>query len=1239
MRHFFLPAVILLTSFFAAQGQTTPPNDLLQKFIDLQAPGFQKSADAEKEGDQKERPKEFFNDDNPPPDDAPIEDILAYWSAYSSVAFSTTYKPPPSKKTLERILEYCRGNPKLAARYVGIFPPDPEIASVIKDIYDDQTKAQNSEVYQLQEWLKYNSTYYLDDLLKGANGIKDENNYVQNQNQYFLRALARVDWNSAQPIVSRLENDISNPYSQILAKWVSYQHAIDTGDFATENAYRHDLQKIVENKQAPWGQRDLAMDSLTVSNDWEGRDEWYLSLLDDETLLTIQENGYTGLTTLISNSPKARWREKMLELTKSANSTVRTAAARNLMGMYREGDTEIAKALLPWLSDPAWAKQSGNNERSTLIKALGETDVPESVPGLIFVVLNEEENREVAAAALGKYKDPRAVPALRTILASQDTYEGRTTYIGALFACSGFTDDEQMADLEAYAAMMSTETGKTQIQEFEQQYDDHGDHFDSDGEGGGEEGEGAREPMVATASGTVSMPGDSIPARGAMADDEEPKPIPMQISIGSFLAGQEEPGEGLVVRALARLKILKKRNPAVALTLEEIIEKWKGRAIFLETLRRIRSGESTVDDLLMALANRKDMREKVPAELASMPGSGGIARGIGACINESTEEYLSILGGEDPEAQITMLGCTRLLRAPLPVLDVGGLLASPDKRVALAAERYLETEDSLEARKMVLAGNKGEALILGARTTFIPDVKNIYSSSALDSVFQTVTGEGVPFTIASFQKTEDDLRKEIKANPEMLAVYAMLPGGANGARVVRAFKDRVVFTYYEDSARYWERNLSREEYQDLYNYLLEKNIDSLRPVMDCNGGCLPGEFVMFGRDGGRRVYYASNILPAPLDKLSEMFDSFSRAEETKLHYRLGESTAGLETLWTNKKLPARAVWAKDGDLRVLIEDTEKAAEIENDLSEKMASITKDANSDGPTQQARYEAIQKQALEMKYAHVSWRKLENGRADTIVPQPPDAPFIYDSTQAPEIPNIRSTPRAWQVRTGTGEIRAGEYYEPGLFRVSPGQAPIKMKEGQYENPIASGDGKWVVVSRYIEEEEFNGLVRINLQTGREFKVGLPPSDSILPVAFIPSHNKVLVYRAGKAITPPNTVDPEGAESAQAVRAGGEYYLLDAATGVFLRVKGEFRPLQEQTYRPLQPTGVAGESWAALPDTKTGGTSIGRYNEKLFTFHPVMTLPNIRIDSMAMWINEAAGKIYFVYEGHLLAVPLKKL
>lgn len=1219
MRQNIFPVIALLVfCCLAISGQTAATDNLSQKFVDLPSPGFARPS---VEPETKERPPEFFDDEKPPPDDAPIEDLLAYWGDQYGGIFATQFRPKPSAKTMERILDYCEENPESAARYMTIFPPKPEFADRIQKLYDDMVKAGNGDNYRLKEWLKYNSTHYEDELLQTANNIKDENNYVQNENQYVLRALARVDWDAALPIISRLESDPTNPYAQILAKWVSYQHAIDTGDFATESAYRHDLQKIVENSHAPWAQRDLAMDSLTLSDDWEGRDDWYVSLLEDESLLNIQENGYTGLTTLITNSPKKKWVEKMIGLTKSSNFVVRSAAVRNLMSIYREGDSEVAKALLPWLSNPAWAKSANEGERSSLIRFYGEADVPEAVPDLILIVLNDEENRDTAATALTRYKDPRAIPALKFVLSTRETHEDRVIYIGALLACGGFTDGEQMAALEAYARMISTEEGKKLVDAFE----------DPDVE----------EDMDDVNTGD-SSDGDSDAPRVAAASRTKPanRPLPLQITIGSVIAAQEEPSEGLVQRAIERLKALRRTSPAVAETLAEIMEKWKGRAMYLEMLRRIRSGEANIDDYLNALASRVEMRDKVDSELSIMRSGSGVSRAISACIAEDRNEYLSILGGEDITAKIWMLGCTRLLRAKLPVNEVGELLNTPNALLSRAAERYLESEDSLEARKLVLGKNKNEEKILGARYAFVPDVKTIYASAALSDLFTSVTGKGFSAEIDTvFRKKEGPLQKEMKDDPEMLAIYAFLPSAETGAKIIRAYKGKIVLTYYEDTARYREKTLDAKEYEVFYNFIVGNNIDGMQPKIVCEDGCPSNEFVMFGRDGGRRVFYAADSAPSPLNGLEEIFNSFLTSEDVKLRYKLSDAVTGLEMLWTNPNLPARAVWAKNGDIRLLVEDHIRKTEI---IREMQAAAERIAGSglDEAAQTARSRVEEQKMLDAKYGHFSWRKLENEHADTPAAQPPETPFLYDNSQVPETLDIRPAPRGWQVRSGTSEIRVGEYYEPGLFRLTRGKPPVKLKEGFYETPIVTADGLWAVVSKTEEDSELPNLVRVNLQTGREYKINLPPSEIISPVAFISSYNRVLVYQPGKAISSGGTGEAprwNGDSEPEVVRAPGQYFLLDAATGLFQRVRGEFRPLEQQTYRPLQPTGVPGESWAAIYDAKIGGTTIGRYSEKTFSFKPGLTLPSIKLDSMDFWIDQAGGKLYFVYEGHLLSLPVK--
>jgi len=106
-------------------------------------------------------------------------------------------------------------------------------------------------------------------------------------------------------------------------------------------------------------------------------------------------------------------------------------------------------------------------------------------------------------------------------------------------------------------------------------------------------------------------------------------------------------------------------------------------------------------------------------------------------------------------------------------------------------------------------------------------------------------------------------------------------------------------------------------------------------------------------------------------------------------------------------------------------------------------------------------------------------------------------------------------------------------------------------------------------------------------------------------------------------------------AATADQEYALLDPDTGKLIPARGEVRPLVQQTFRPLQTASPAFDYWAAIPKDK--GTVVGIYNTRNFNIKPVLTLPNITFDSMDIWVDAAEGKVYFVYEGHLLAAPIK--
>jgi hypothetical protein len=83
-------------------------------------------------------------------------------------------------------------------------------------------------------------------------------------------------------------------------------------------------------------------------------------------------------------------------------------------------------------------------------------------------------------------------------------------------------------------------------------------------------------------------------------------------------------------------------------------------------------------------------------------------------------------------------------------------------------------------------------------------------------------------------------------------------------------------------------------------------------------------------------------------------------------------------------------------------------------------------------------------------------------------------------------------------------------------------------------------------------------------------------------------------------------------------------------------FAPLCQEGKRFLQPTNTPNEFWAAIPDRTTNQTQVGRYNLNDFSYKPLLQAPHISFDSTSMWIDEGAARMYVVYQGQLLRLPL---
>jgi hypothetical protein len=141
------------------------------------------------------------------------------------------------------------------------------------------------------------------------------------------------------------------------------------------------------------------------------------------------------------------------------------------------------------------------------------------------------------------------------------------------------------------------------------------------------------------------------------------------------------------------------------------------------------------------------------------------------------------------------------------------------------------------------------------------------------------------------------------------------------------------------------------------------------------------------------------------------------------------------------------------------------------------------------------------------------------------------------------------------------------------------------------------------------------------KEFPVNMPNADYLPPVTYVAAHGKILLRRGG--------VHGES-------YLGAVNYLLDPETGTLQQVKGEFRPLADRSPRELQPTGKSNEFWAAIHDVQKMVTRFGRYDSRNFVFTPLIELPGLTVDNGDFWADADTGKIWFVYQGHLLRLPL---
>src|SRR6187551_3097900 len=83
----------------------------------------------------QERDPKFYSKENPPKDDAPIDEILDYWTQQNNTYQRLRYHAEPSEKVKQRIIDEISRDPKLLPGYLNIL--DNDAAEFVKRIYDN----------------------------------------------------------------------------------------------------------------------------------------------------------------------------------------------------------------------------------------------------------------------------------------------------------------------------------------------------------------------------------------------------------------------------------------------------------------------------------------------------------------------------------------------------------------------------------------------------------------------------------------------------------------------------------------------------------------------------------------------------------------------------------------------------------------------------------------------------------------------------------------------------------------------------------------------------------------------------------------------------------------------------------------------------------------------------------------------------------------------------------------------
>src|SRR5262249_2167488 len=471
--------------------------------------------------------------------------------------------------------------------------------------------------FMVRAWLKHNSRYFRDELIKSVRTADTADPFPHED----VEALAKLDWETARPFIEKFAVS-EKPGVWWPALLLLYEHAIEADDATAAEGCRRRLKEIVARNPSSSQMAIMAL----MKGDWDGQEEWFISLFTDPFFTGEKEEepevipqatadltpgathevkggirdetgpGYSFLTGILAENPD-KWVPVFVKFIGHDNRRIHDGAVKCLLEFTEShpGDNkhgrEIARALLSWSNHPA---------------------------------RTSSEDRMLSIAMLAYLKSPESIPALRRALEEEKRELGREPIVKMLAQMGGFSEDEVVSAIEAYARKATVPGGETDLAE--------------------------------------SIIGNYF--------------LPLDVSIGRILLANAllPSTEAMAIKLFARVETLNRSQPATAKKLLEIIRDMPYRIAYIKLIERIGDESADVNQLAYALWIRDSLRKSVGQELSALVEKGGYSGGTAALLLGSNSGLEVLLSGTDTKAQIAVLACARYAREKLPIEKVAKLL-------------------------------------------------------------------------------------------------------------------------------------------------------------------------------------------------------------------------------------------------------------------------------------------------------------------------------------------------------------------------------------------------------------------------------------------------------------------------------------------------------------------------------------------------------------------------------------